>query len=127
MAPLDDTHSDPALEALLRSARPAPMTAWADELEATLIPARAKHPARRRSLAGLVAAGGLAAVFVVAGLVGGGPLASDGGDDARARPGCTVVYVTKAAPVGQVVRKADGTVTVETTTKPVTRAQQRCK
>lgn len=126
MDPLDDT-PDPELDRALRAARPTPNAAWAAELRRELLPDR---PTRRRRvpLGGLVAAtGGLAAVVAIAGLAGGGPLAADGGDDARAKPGCEVVYVTQARSVGEIVRQPDGTVTVETRTKPVSRAVQRCR
>ncbi len=121
----DDARTDDALVALLRQATPAPSTAWQHELERSLFPSRHARP-RRRLLPVAAAAGSLAALTLIAGLVGSGPLAIDGGDDARARPGCEVVFVTKVRPVGQVVRQPDGTVTVETTNRPVTSERERC-
>lgn len=118
---------DEQLEQLLRRATPAPSTAWKHETERALLPARRGAFAGHRRLGLLASAtGGLAAVVVVAGLAGGGPLAADGGDDARAKPGCTTVYVTKAEQAGRVVQDPDGTVRVETARAPVTRAEQRC-
>lgn len=122
------------VEALLRASAPAPATAWEAQLERQLLaPGGARSMARlgqrstaRRLITATATAGALAAVVVVAGLAGGGPLAPDGGDGARAKPGCTTIYVTEVEKVGEVVRRADGKVTVEGTKRPVTREQQRC-
>lgn len=128
MTQRDDDQPDAALEGLLRRARPAPDTTWESRLERQLLPSRPGRAARLRGIAGLAGIGaGLAAVFAVAGLAGSGPLAPGGGDDAKAKPGCEVVYVTKVAPVGEIVRKDDGSVTVETKRKPVTQSEQRCR
>lgn len=126
----DAHHDDPELEALLRAASPRPSARFEADLQRRLFAERpSRMPTfRLRGMGGLVAAtGGLAAVLVTAGLVGGGPLAPGGGDDAKARPGCTTVYVTEVQSAGEVVRKPDGSVTVETTRKPVSRAVERCR
>lgn len=117
---------DRELEQLLVQARVAPAPAWVHETERRLLPARAAQPARRRIGFAAALVGGLAAVVTIAGLAGGGPLAADGGDDARAKPGCTTVYVTKVEDAGKLVQDPDGTVRVETAREPVTRAEQRC-
>ncbi|MDO9355481.1 MAG: hypothetical protein Q7T55_17400 [Solirubrobacteraceae bacterium] len=126
---MTDVHEhDPELEALLRSAGPRPSARYEADLHRQLFSPRESRFLRLRGAGGLLAAtGGLATVLVVAGLVGGGPLSPDGGDDARARPGCTTHYVTEVQPAGEVVRRADGSVTVETTRKPVSRAVERCR
>ncbi len=121
-----DTHDDDATEALLRAARPAPGLGFAGELERNLFPQRTRLR-DRRLFAGFATATALASAFLVFSLVGGGPLAPSGGDDARAKGDCMTVYVTKVEPAGEVVRRADGTVTVETARKPVTRAVERCR
>ncbi|MDQ8045613.1 MAG: hypothetical protein AAGC46_20525 [Solirubrobacteraceae bacterium] len=128
MESFDQQPPDEQLEQLLRRAAPGPTAAFESTLERHLFPDRGRVSARRGRIAGLVAAtGGLAAVAVIAALAGGGPLAGNGGSSAKARPGCTTVYVTKVEPVGRVVKKADGTVTVETNRRPVVHEQQRCR
>lgn len=128
MASSNEHQPDAAPEALLRSARPASSMPFAANLERDLFPEKAQV-AQRSTRFGVLAgaAGGLAVVLVIAGLAGGGPLISGGSDAAKAKPGCTTMYVTRVEPVGGVVRKADGTVTVETARKPITREQQRCR
>lgn len=120
--------SDEDYEALLRRSRPAPTPAWLHETERALLPASGARPRwQRRGGLLAAAAGGLAAVMVAVGLAGGGPLAADGGDDARAKPGCEIVYVTEVRPAGELVQGPDGTVRVETTRQPVTREVERCR
>lgn len=124
--------SDEDYEELLQRSRPTPTPAWLHETERALLgapaPARSgSAPAWRRGRLLAGAAAGLGAVIVAAGLAGGGPLAADGGDDARAKPGCEVVYVTEVERAGQVVQAPDGTVRVETTRQPVTREVERCR
>lgn len=136
-------------EELLRRAQPEAPVAWRHETERALFGdgAPAKAGAGRRWFGGratdgkrsgatgwqarrgvfAAAVGGLAAVVLGVSLAGGGPLASDGGDDARAKPGCTTVYVTEMQPAGELLRGADGKVRVETTQQPVTREVERCR
>lgn len=121
----DTDDEDPVLSGLLRAARPAPSLSFGGALERELFPPR-RRLREHRLVVGLTTATALASVLLVVALVGGGPLAPQGGDDARAKPPCTTVYVTSVVPTGEVVRRADGTVTVETSRKPVTRAEQRC-
>lgn len=124
-----DRHDDldPQLDALLTRTTASPSVDFESSLERRLFPAGERR-VRARRFAGLaVASGGLAAVVVAAGLAGSGPLANHGGTAAKAKPGCTTVYVAKVQPVGQVVKRGDGSVTVETTRRPVFHAEQRCR
>lgn len=114
-----------ALEALLRRARPEPEAGWSRATERGLFAAAERR--RRERVTAFGAATGLALTFFVAGLAGAGPLATDGGDPAKAKPGCTTVYETKVESVGQVARRPDGKVVVESTKEPVQRAITRCK
>jgi hypothetical protein len=122
-APLDPI--DPALEALLRAAAPELEVQWRHDTERRLLAHHGRSTGRWGVLA--AATGGLAVVLAGVTLAGGGPLASSGGDAARAKPGCTTVYVTRAEPLGQVRRQADGSVKVETVRQPVTSAVERCR
>lgn len=127
MAEQPGPHEDErAAEALLRAARPAPSLVFSGELERELFATRRRwreHPA----IAGLAGATALASAFLGFSLAGGGPLASTGGSSATADEHCRTVYVTKVEQVGELVRKPDGTVTVETTREPVTREVERCE
>lgn len=116
---------DDALAALLRRARPEPEAGWSRATERGLFAAAERR--RRERITAFGAAGGLALTVFVASLAGAGPLATDGGDAARAKPGCTTVYKTQVESVGQVVKRADGKVVVESTKAPVQRAVTRCK
>ncbi len=121
--PNDDV--DDALVALLRRARPEPEAGWSRATERGLFAAAERR--RRERLTAFGAAGGLALAVIVAGLAGGGPLAIDGGDAAKAKPGCETVYETRVESVGQVVKRADGKVVVQSTKAPVQRQVERCK
>lgn len=114
-----------AVEALLRAAAPAPSPAWVHETERALLPQRSV--AVRRWLPVGITAAGLAAVVFGVSLAGGGPLASSGGDAAKAKPGCTVSYVTRVQPQGELRQQRDGTVQVETVRRPVTHRVVHCR
>lgn len=114
----------PEPERLLRAAAAVPDPEFVSALEARLLPQQRRGVPRA---AGVATALGVVTVAVVAAsLADAGPLAPSGGDAARARPGCELVYVTEVAPVGEVVRGADGVVRVETIERPAVRAVERC-
>lgn len=121
----DDTRPDEAIERLLRAAAPAPDVRWSAELERRLVPSGSARAPRWRLMLG--ATTGLAAALVAVTLAGAGPLASNGGDPARAKPGCETVYVTEMRPTGELRRDADGNVRVETVRQPVVREIERCR
>ncbi|MBO9531422.1 MAG: hypothetical protein J7513_00405 [Solirubrobacteraceae bacterium] len=127
MASPDDTTHEPneAIERLLRAAAPGPDARWAADLERQLLPARSSRTQRWRFALGTSV--GLAVAIVAVTLAGAGPLASGGGDDAKAKPGCETVFVTEIRPTGQLRRDADGTVRVETVRQPVVREVERCR
>lgn len=122
---LEQPGGDRAIEDLLRAASPAPASAWVHDTERHLLPARGASRAHRW-VPFAATAGGLAAVVFGISLAGGGPLASSGGDAAKAKPGCSISYITRVAPQGEVRRQADGSVQVETVRRPVTRRVVHC-
>lgn len=79
----------------------------------------------RPLLAGLGLSGALAAVLVVAGLVGAGPLAPGGTSTGEAGSRCHTELVTHTRPVGTIVRR-NGRVVVTKRPRPVTRLVTRC-
>ena len=96
-------------DAWLRAARPRPDRAFVEQLEDRLFPS--PQPRRsfvfRPAFAGGLLAGGLAAVAVILGLAGGGPLGS--GDHAgQAQSNCHFVAVRQHVRVPVLVQKADG-------------------
>lgn len=123
-----DPSIDRELDALLRRTRPQPDPAWIQSTRDALLPERAVATRawwRPRPVA-IAATIGLAATLTVAALSGGGPLGGAGGDEARAVRECRDVYVTQVEPLGEVRRRADGTVEVQTVERPVTRVQREC-
>lgn len=120
---------DERAAAWLTRSRPAPTDEFVERLENRLTGASQGRFAKRfRPLvAGLGLSGALATVVVVLALAGGGPL--QGNDDVKARQDCQTeqVRTTEPEPEGELVRRADGTVTVVTTERPVTREVTRCR
>ncbi|MBJ7473403.1 MAG: hypothetical protein JHD16_18995, partial [Solirubrobacteraceae bacterium] len=122
---LPDHDADVALEALLRRARPEPDAGWTRATERGIFAAVERR--RRERMTAIGAGTGLALTVLVASLAGAGPLALDGGDAAKAKPGCEVVYETRVESVGQVVQRPDGKVVVESRKEPVQREVTRCR
>jgi hypothetical protein len=120
---LDD--QDLAVADLLRGARPAPEEAWVRATERGVIAAVGRR--RRERTRAAVALCSLAGVITLAGLVSSGPLSIGNDDSAKAKPGCTLVHVTKVEQLGQLVKKPDGEVVVESRDQPVTRTVSRCR
>lgn len=123
----DDNQREEQAARLLRAARPEPDEGFVDATERALLgrvrPARRRRPA----LAALGLTGAVAGVALVASLLGAGPLAIDGQQDVRARQDCRDVQVTTVEREGKLVERSDGTTTVITTSRPVTRPEQRCR
>lgn len=124
----DPQHEDERAAGWLVRSRPAPSDEFVDRLERELCGAPEPRRARRMRplFAGLGLSGALAAAVVVVALAGGGPLSTDG-EDPRAREDCTTEQVRTTEQEGQLVQRADGTVEVVTTEKPVTREVTRCR
>ncbi|UUY02904.1 hypothetical protein LRS13_19790 [Svornostia abyssi] len=123
----DDNTQDERAARLLRAARPEPDERFVEATERALL-GRARPSRRRRPiLAGLGLTGAVAGVALVASLLGAGPLAIDGQQDVRARQDCRDVQVTTVEREGKLVERSDGTTTVVTTSRPVTRLEQRCR
>ena len=120
--------TDPWVERLLTESRPTPDRHWERDAERALLTKAARRPVLRRPL---VLAGGLsgalAAGFVTAGLVGGGPLSPSGADSVIAKPDCTWVKVRTVETVSRLVVGADGEPQVVTERTPATRSVKRCR
>jgi hypothetical protein len=123
--PLSPEHTEPALDALLRSRRPMAHEGWVEATERRLLP----RPARRRAPAlrlGAALAAGLATLLLLRALGGSGPLA--GGDQSvKAEDGCTTVRVVRTERVPRIEKTGDGRTTVRYESRPVARFERRCR
>jgi hypothetical protein len=126
VSPEPDPPTDEA-ERLLLSLRPDLDEAARDRIERRVLGRPARRGSHRRSF-GLAAAltGGLAALVLVLALSGGAPFSSSH-DAVQAEPTCETVARTVTVPQAVVVRRPDGTSTVATRPRPVTRYVQRCR
>jgi hypothetical protein len=115
------------LARVLRATRPQPSDAYVSETERALLGRPARPADGRRIFAALGFSGGLAAVLLVAGLTGGGPLAPGGNEQVRAIQDCQTVLTTRIQPVREIVKQADGSTVVVTREQPVARVVRRCR
>jgi len=102
------------------------------ELERQLFePKPSRMPVRRGSrrfrFAGAAAVAGLAATFAAFGLVGTGPLSSDGNDDVRAKDRCRYVPTLGSARAPYIVELADGSLEVRFRRESAERLIKRCR
>jgi hypothetical protein len=119
-------HSEPELDALLRSRRPMPDEAWVAATERRLLPTRrriswGRTPALRLGTALAIA---LAGLVLALSLAGGGPLA--GNDSVEAKDECRTVTVTRTERVPTIVEDASGEPQVRYRTERVRRTERRC-
>lgn len=122
--------TDRWIERMLTESRPMPEQRWERGAERALLASARRRPVFRRprplALAtGLTAL--LAAGFVSAGLLGGGPLSPSGADSVQAKPECAWVQVRTVETVNRIVVGADGEPDVVAERKPVTRSVKRCR
>jgi hypothetical protein len=122
------------VERLLVEARPAPDPEFVRTTEAELVYSRRDHGRLLRiprmtfrpGLA-LTTAGGLAAAFLVAALVGGGPLSVHGTTESRARDLCRVSESVAIRKVDRLERLRSGEVRVITKQVPTPSYVLRCR
>lgn len=122
-------HDDDTEEAarFLRATRPEPDPHFVAETERRLLGRAPRTRARRPLVAAFGLTGAAAAVMLVASLAGSGPISINGQDDVRARDNCRTVQTTTDQREGKLIERADGTTTVVTTSRPVTRSEERCR
>lgn len=125
---MEDRTRDAAVEELLRASRPSPDPEFVGSLERRLFPrhTRARRPARRPLLVGAAATAAMACAALVAGLVGGGPLALNGQQSSKANDSCRFVTVQRQERVPVIVTSRTGVQKLEFRLRPVERRVKRC-
>lgn len=129
MDPLPPEHSEPEIDALLRSRRPRPDAVWRAATERRLIPSRRRWGVVQQPRAawglGAAAAVALAVLVLTLSLAGVGPLA---GDDrgVKAEDRCRTVTVTRTERVPFVAPGADGQDVIRYRRERVRRTERRC-
>lgn len=131
MEPVGDHRPDADIEdaeRLLVAARPVAREQFVASTESDLFGRRARgRRAPRAAIAAFGISGLVAAVFLVAGLAGSGPIAPGGSDEVRARQDCQTTTVRRAKPVGEVRADPSGQATVVTRDRLVPEAVRRCR
>ncbi len=120
-----ETGTDHA-ERFLRAARCEPTEEFITRTERRLFGRKARRT-RRPMFAALGLTGAVAGFALAAGLLGAGPLALNGQEDVRARDDCRTMEVTTIQREGELTRTPDGTTTVVSEDRPVSRWVERCR